>query len=202
VEDDLCFAAATPEAMSDRTLRCDGSQSRRPAGEIRLGAVRHRAAVYSLLSRELEFETMPFLADAGIGVMAWSPLAGGYLSGKYSREDPDGSGGRLSRFNFMPLDADKADRVVAVLNDVAKRHDTTAACAALAWVANQRGLASVMLGVSRASMLAANLAAASIVLTEDDLAALDDASKCTVPYPNWYNDIMADSHTAAALTRQ
>ncbi len=157
---------------------------------------------YSLLSRELESDTIPFLIDAGIGLMAWSPLAGGYLTGKYSRPGTDEEGGRLSRFNFLPLDTDKGDRVVEVLHAVAQRHATTPACAALAWLTRQQGLASVMLGVSSAPMLSTNLAAASIVLTDEDLAELGFVSECPVPYPDWYNNLMADPVVASALTRQ
>jgi aryl-alcohol dehydrogenase-like predicted oxidoreductase len=156
---------------------------------------------YSLLGREIEYSAIPHYLDAGIGIMAWSPLAGGFLSGKYTREAPDGGGGRLSRFNFVPFEKEKGYAIVEALKTIARRHDATPANVAMAWLDARPAVSTVLLGISRVEMMAENLKAASITLTPEDQRVLDEVSKIPPPYPDWFNTMMADAQAGAALRR-
>ena len=139
--------------------------------------------------------TIPMCRDQGIGIMAWSPLAGGYLTGKYTlktRKDD----GKLNEFSFVPIDKAYADPVVVKLDEVARKHGTTPAVVAFAWVAAQPAVSTVLLGLTRVSQLADNLAAAQLSLDEEDFQALAEVSERPPSYPHWYNRMMVDPATA------
>jgi aryl-alcohol dehydrogenase-like predicted oxidoreductase len=107
------------------------------------GWSRFRAAemYYSLVGRDLEHDILPFCVDAGIGVMVWSPLAGGFLSGKYTREKPKGeSGDRLSGLNFLPYDRERGYAIVDLLRSIAATHGASPAQVALAWLLTRPGV--------------------------------------------------------------
>jgi aryl-alcohol dehydrogenase-like predicted oxidoreductase len=140
---------------------------------------------FSLLDRQLEYEFAPLFAEHGIGVLAWSPLAGGFLSGKYTSEDPAGAGGRLASFRLQPLDIERGYATVDVLREVADAHAVTPAAVALAWVGAHRFVASVLFGATTLDGLLDNLAAGDLVLAAGELAALDAASEAPKPYPYW-----------------
>src|SRR5262249_26450784 len=89
---------------------------------------------YSLLGRDLEHELVPFVRDAGIGVLVWSPLAGGFLAGKYTRENPKGDGGRLTSFDVIPYDKDKGYQLVERLRALGSEYGASPAQMAIAWV--------------------------------------------------------------------
>ncbi len=132
---------------------------------------------YSLVARDVESEHVPAAREAGMGVMPWSPLAGGFLTGKYRREDTSGSG-RLSGPN--PFGNSKFTSrnwdVLAVLNSVAAEHGRPAAQVALAWVMARPGVASTLIGASKPEQLASNIAAADVILSEDQTRRLDEVS--------------------------
>lgn len=140
---------------------------------------------YSLMCRDIEFEYEPLLADRGIGVLAWSPLAGGFLTGKYTRHDPDGQGGRLAHFRLQPIDRDKGFDVIDVLQDLASARGVAVAAVALAWAARKPFISTVMFGATSMDGLLANLASAEVELSEEDTARLDAASAPAKPYPYW-----------------
>ena len=135
---------------------------------------------YSLVARDVEGEHIPAARESGMGVMPWSPLAGGFLTGKYRREDTSGSG-RLSGAN--PFGNSKfVDRnwdVLEVLKSVAAEIDRPAAQVALAWVMARPGVASTLIGASKLPQLASNIAASEITLSEDQLKRLNEASAPT-----------------------
>ena len=132
---------------------------------------------YSLVARDVEGEHIPAAREAGMGVMPWSPLAGGFLTGKYRREDTSGSG-RLSGAN--PFGNSKfVDRnwdVLEVLKSVAAEHDRPAAQVALAWVMARPGITATLIGASKLPQLASNIAASEITLSEDQMTRLTEAS--------------------------
>ena len=145
---------------------------------------------YSLLSREIEWELMPLCREEGLGVLPWSPLGGGWLTGKYRRdESPSGA----TRLGEDPQRGEEAwhkratERTWAILEAVravAEERDATMSQVALAWVAAQPGVSSVILGVRTLDQLEDNLAAAGLALTDDDLARLDEVSRPATPaYP-------------------
>jgi aryl-alcohol dehydrogenase-like predicted oxidoreductase len=166
------------------------------------GGSRFRAAemYYSLVGRDLEHDLVPFCLDAGIGVMAWSPLAGGFLSGKYTRDKPKGeSGDRLGGFDFLPYDRARGFDLVDLLRSIAAKRDATPAQIAIAWVLTRPAVAAVLIGASRAEQLDDNLGAADVRLEPDDLAQLDAATQSAPPYPHWFNPRVADAKSHDAL---
>jgi aryl-alcohol dehydrogenase-like predicted oxidoreductase len=166
------------------------------------GGSRFRAAemYYSLVGRDLEHDGVPFCLDAGIGVMAWSPLAGGFLSGKYTRDKPKGeSGDRLGGFDFLPYDRARGFDLVDLLRSIAAKRDATPAQIAIAWVLTRPAVAAVLIGASRAEQLDDNLGAADVRLEPDDLAQLDAATQSAPPYPHWFNPRVADAKSHDAL---
>ncbi|MFO1141824.1 MAG: aldo/keto reductase [Amaricoccus sp.] len=139
---------------------------------------------YTLVGRDLERDIAPMLGSEGIGLMVWSPLAGGLLSGKYDGEGAAADGRRAS-FDFPPVDRARLPGVLAALREVAGRHDASVAQVALAWLLTRPHVTSVIVGANRPDQLADNIGAAALALSEDDLAALDAASALPPEYPGW-----------------
>jgi len=166
------------------------------------GFAQFRAAemYYSLLGRDVEHEVVPFCLDAGVGIMVWSPLAGGFLSGKYTRAQPKGqSGDRLGGFDLLPYDRERGFELVELLRTIGAKHDASPAQVAIAWLLTRPAVASVLIGASNAAQLDSNLGAARLTLTDEDLAELDAATKPTPIYPSWFTDLAADSRAHEAL---
>ena len=139
---------------------------------------------YSLIARDIEVDYAPMAADAGVGTMVWSPLSGGFLSGKYTPEDPGGQGGRLTTLDLLPFDRAQGYAIVDVLRDIANAHDVSVAAVALAWVLDRPTVASAIIGFSSIAQFDANLVAAQLVLSADELAKLDGISQRPPPYPH------------------
>jgi aryl-alcohol dehydrogenase-like predicted oxidoreductase len=142
-------------------------------------------AYYTLAGRDLEREIAPMLKAEGLGLMVWSPLAGGFLSGKYSREDETAGDGRRATFDFPPVDRDRGYGVIDAMRPIAGVHDVSVAQIALAWLLHQDVVTSVIVGAKRPDQLTNNLAAVDIRLSAEDLAALDAASALPAEYPGW-----------------
>jgi len=154
---------------------------------------------YSLVGRDLEHELVPFVQDAGIGVFVWSPLAGGFLTGKYTRENPKGDGGRLTGFDMLPYDKEKGYQVVDRLKSIGKEHHATPAQVALAWVLSKPFVSSVLLGANKLSQLEDNLGAADLQIRNEDLAALDQMTNPAPVYPNFFSARVVDEPVQKAL---
>lgn len=144
---------------------------------------------YSLVGRDVEHEVVPLCQAEGLALMTWSPLAGGFLTGKYRRDQeshPAGSRYATSKFGeFPPVDKDRGHDVVDRLIELAVEHDTTPTTIALNWLLNRPAVTSVIIGVRHPEQLEANLAAANLELPA---AALDELTTMTEPpalYPNW-----------------
>src|SRR5262245_37864374 len=146
--------------------------------EQQLERFRCTQSYYSLAGRELEREMIPLLKDQGLGLLVWSPLAGGFLSGKFTRQGGDAAA-RRATFDFPPVDKEKAFDILDVLTEVARRHDASVARVSLAWVLAQDAVTSVIIGARKISQLEDNLKAVELTLTTDDLKALDEASRLT-----------------------
>jgi len=140
-------------------------------------------AYYSLAGRDIEREIAPLLQSEGLGLMVWSPLAGGFLSGKYSRGGE--ANGRRATFDFPPVDADKAYDVIDVMREIAQGHGCTVAQVALAWLLAKPAVSSVIVGAKRPDQLSDNLGAVEIRLLTEDIERLDTASALTPEYPGW-----------------
>ena len=143
---------------------------------------------YTPQAREAELELVPLAIDQGLGVLVWSPLAGGLLSGKYRRgvQAPEGSR-HLSEWNEPPVyDEDKLYDLVDILVEVADGHGVSAAQVTLAWLLAKPGVSSVIVGARTEEQLADNLAAADLVLSASELDRIEDVSRPPLPYPYWH----------------
>ena len=154
---------------------------------------------YSLVGRDLEHEIVPFLRDAGVGLLVWSPLASGFLSGKYTRESLKDKDNRLSGFDFLPLDKEWGFKVVDKLREIAGRRGASPAQVALAWLLAQAHVSTVLIGASKMNQLEDNLRAADLKLDAEDLRALDQTTRPTPIYPNWFTEKTADAKLTEAL---
>jgi aryl-alcohol dehydrogenase-like predicted oxidoreductase len=154
---------------------------------------------YSLVGRDLEHELAPFVQDAGIGVFVWSPLAGGFLTGKYTRENPKGDGGRLTGFDMLPYDKEKGYQLVDLLRGMAAEYRATPAQIAIAWVLTKPWVSSILLGANKFAQLEDNLAAANVKLRPEDVTKLDEFTTPTAIYPNYFNARVVDEPLRQAL---
>ena len=140
---------------------------------------------YTLAGRDLEREVVPLLRDQGVGLLVWSPLAGGLLSGKFAAADAGVDGARRTTFDFPPVDKPRAFRVVDAMRPIAAAHGVGVAAIALAWLLHQDVVTSVIIGAKNAAQLAENLKAPEVVLTADDLRVLGEVSALPPEYPGW-----------------
>jgi aryl-alcohol dehydrogenase-like predicted oxidoreductase len=142
-------------------------------------------AYYSIAGRELEREIVPLAEDQGLGIMVWSPLAGGFLSGKFSREKRGDNDARRTTFDFPPVDKERAYDVIDAMAKVGRAHGASVARVALAWLLKRKGVMSVIIGAKTIEQLNDNLAAADLDLSAEEMAALDQASALKPEYPGW-----------------
>jgi aryl-alcohol dehydrogenase-like predicted oxidoreductase len=142
-------------------------------------------AYYTLAGRDLEREIVPLAQDQGTGIMVWSPLAGGLLSGKFSRDGKGPEGARRTTFDFPVVDKDRAFRCVDAMRPIAERLHASVAQVALAWLLSRPGVTTVILGAKNTAQLDDNLKAASLKLSDEDLKALDEVSRLPREYPGW-----------------
>jgi aryl-alcohol dehydrogenase-like predicted oxidoreductase len=142
-------------------------------------------AYYTLASRDLERETVPLLNDQKLGLMVWSPLAGGLLSGKYNRDGTGPAGARRAAFDFPIVDRDRAFNSIDAMRPIAERHNASVAQVALAWLLAQPHVTTAIIGAKTQAQLEDNIASTKVKLTEDDLKALNDVSKLPPEYPGW-----------------
>jgi len=139
---------------------------------------------YSLASRDIEREIVPLAADQNLAIMPWSPLAGGFLSGKYTR-DGGAAGARRDNFDFPPIDKDKTYDIIDVLGEIAQQHGVSVAQVALAWVRLQKGVTSTIIGAKNIDQLNDNLKSTEVVLSADELKRIDEISALPREYPGW-----------------
>jgi len=141
---------------------------------------------YSLVGRGLEYEFQSFAQYHNIGILVWSPLAGGFLAGKYSRANPAPAGTRFAEAGaFVPFDRELGYRIVEALKAVAARHEASPARTALSWVLHRPAISSVIVAARKAEQLEDNIRAVDLRLSDEDVRLLDAASDPGVPYPKW-----------------
>lgn len=139
---------------------------------------------YSLSSRDIEREVLPVAIDQNLAVMPWSPLAGGFLSGKYTR-DNEKIGSRRDNFDFPSINKDKTYDIIDVIAGIGKQYNATPAEVALAWVRLQKGITSTIIGAKNIDQLRDNIKSVDITLSADDLKKIDEVSALTKEYPQW-----------------
>ncbi|MHB0775967.1 aldo/keto reductase [Halomonas sp. WWR20] len=142
-------------------------------------------AYYTLAGRDLERELIPMLDSENLGLMVWSPLAGGLLSGKYDRDTQAEAGSRRTTFDFPPVDTERAYDCIDVMRQIATDRGVSVAQIALAWLLHQKTVTSVIVGAKRIEQLDDNIGATEVTLSEDELAALDKVSALPSEYPGW-----------------
>lgn len=158
---------------------------------------------YSLLTRDLEHEFVPFLRATGTGMNVWSPLAGGFLSGKYTRESfqqkEKDKANRLAGFDFIPFDKEAGFRLVEKMREIGRPHSATVAQVALAWLLAKPFVTSVILGATKMAQLEDNLQAMEVKLLDSEIAALDQITAPPAQYPNWFTAATTDPKHKEAL---
>jgi aryl-alcohol dehydrogenase-like predicted oxidoreductase len=154
---------------------------------------------YSLLGRDLEHEIVPFCVHAGIGIVVWSPLASGFLTGRYTRQDPTGGKGRLTGFDFLPYDREKAYELIENMRVMAENHHATVSQIALAWLLAKSYVTTILLGASKVSQLEDNLGALGVKLSAQEISDMDAATAPAPIYPNWFHQRTLDAVAGKAL---
>lgn len=142
-------------------------------------------AYYSIAGRDLERELVPMLTEETLGLMVWSPLAGGLLSGKFGPGSNNPEGSRRTTFDFPPVDKDRAWKCVEAMREIGDAHGVTVARVALAWLLAKPAVMSIIIGAKTLEQLDDNLAAADLTLTPDEMAKLDEVSELPGEYPGW-----------------
>ncbi|MFY0659666.1 MAG: aldo/keto reductase [Shimia sp.] len=155
--------------------------------------------LYNAVSRDIEMDILRMGAELGIGLMAWSPLAGGLLTGKYDLNKLEDSEGRLAEGDFLQVSREQAQAAITALTAAAEAHNATPAQIAQAWILNKRRDHTVIIGASKLSQLESGIATANIVLSEGEMATLDAAAVPGRRYPEWFDDMMKDELFAKVL---
>ena len=142
-------------------------------------------AYYTIAGRDLERDMVPLLADQQVGLMVWSPLAGGLLSGKFSPDGTGPEGARRATFDFPVVDKPRAFRCVDAMRPIAENHGVSVAQVALAWLLGRPQVSTVIMGAKTPAQLADNLGATKFQLSAEDVKTLDDVSALPPEYPGW-----------------
>jgi aryl-alcohol dehydrogenase-like predicted oxidoreductase len=155
------------------------------AERLNLARFESLQAYYTIAGRDIERELVPMMTSENIGLMVWSPLAGGLLSGKYSRDDEKSGDGRRARFDFPPVDRDRGYAVIDAMRPMADQRSVSVAQIAIAWLLHQPVVTSVIVGAKRTDQLVDNIAAARVELSAEELATLEAVSSLPAEYPGW-----------------
>jgi aryl-alcohol dehydrogenase-like predicted oxidoreductase len=140
---------------------------------------------YSLAGRDIEREVIPVALDQNLGVMPWSPLAGGFLSGKYTRNNVKAGDSRRDVFDFPPVNKERAYDIIDVITEVGKQYGVSAAQVALAWVRLQKGITSTIIGAKNPNQLLDNVRSTELALSDKDLKRINEVSALPPEYPGW-----------------
>ena len=156
---------------------------------------------YSLLSRDVEHDVVPFMLHAGISMTVWSPLTGGFLSGKYTRENLHDSGSRYGTIDIFPFDKALGFSLVERIRGMARKHGASVAQISLAWLLTKPAVSGIVIGASKPQQLEDNLGAFTLQLDDAEVAELNELTAPAPLYPNWYNAQWGDAKQKEALTK-
>jgi aryl-alcohol dehydrogenase-like predicted oxidoreductase len=174
-----------------RYIGCSNWQAWKIAKALGISSAKNLArfdtlqAYYSVAGRDLERELVPMMESEKVGLLVWSPLAGGLLSDKFSRTRQKPEDSRRSDFDFPIVDKERVWKILDVMAPMAKAHECSSARVALAWLRAKPVVTSVIIGAKRLDQLKDNIAAVELTLTEDELKQLDEVSTLPVEYPGW-----------------
>lgn len=156
---------------------------------------------YSLLGRDLEHELVPFVQEAGLGILVWSPLAGGFLSGKYTRANPAPEDARLNNFKLPPINLEKGYEVVDLVTRIAQQHNASPAQVSLAWLLTKPFISSTIIGANKMHQLEDNLGTVQLQLSPQEVEELDKLTAPPSLYPGWMQPLGWDRQIQTALDR-
>jgi len=145
-------------------------------------------AFYTIANRDLEREIIPLLQDQKLGLLVWSPLAGGFISGKYSRSSNGETGARRTLFDFPPMDKERTYNIIDVLAEIAKVKEVSVSQMALAWLLHQPAVTSVIIGAKKMEQLEDNLKSPQVVLSAEEMTKLNQISQLPPEYPGWMHE--------------
>jgi aryl-alcohol dehydrogenase-like predicted oxidoreductase len=137
------------------------------------------------VSRDIEREIVPLARDQNLAILPWSPLSGGLLSGKFSRENEKPDGARRATFDFPPVEKERLWRLLDVMRPIAQAHGVSVAQVALAWLRAQPHVTSIIIGAKNPDQLLDNIAATALALGVEELKAISAASELPSEYPQW-----------------
>jgi aryl-alcohol dehydrogenase-like predicted oxidoreductase len=143
---------------------------------------------YSIASRDIEREIVPMALNEGISIMPWSPLAGGFLSGKFTRDIKTAGSSRRDIFDFPPINKERAFDIIDVMAKIGERYKVSVARVALSWTKEKPGVTSVIIGAKTEEQLLDNIACTKLQLTQDEIKELDSVSALIPEYPGWMVD--------------
>ncbi|HEY2664440.1 MAG TPA: aldo/keto reductase, partial [Candidatus Binataceae bacterium] len=191
VEETLRAVDTLVQLRKVRYIGCSNWQAWRIAKALGISALRNLArfdtlqAYYSIAGRDLEREIVPLLESEKVGLLVWSPLAGGLLSGKFSRTNQKAADSRRSEIDFPIVDKERTWKILDVIAPIAKAHGCSPARISLAWLLAKPVVTSIIVGAKRLEQLKDNLAAVELSLTPDELRQLDQVSTLPPEYPGW-----------------
>lgn len=166
------------------------------SARLNLASFASLQAYYTVAGRDLEREIVPMLRSENVGLMVWSPLAGGLLSGKYTRDGQSEAGSRRQTFDFPPVNVERAYDVIDVMRGIAAEKGVSVAQIALAWLLAQPVVSTVIIGAKRTDQLDDNIAATRVTLSARELSAIDGASALPSEYPGWMLSRQGDPRRA------
>jgi aryl-alcohol dehydrogenase-like predicted oxidoreductase len=208
LEETLAALDATVRAGKVRYLGFSNWSAWRAAAALEiqrangLAPFTHGQMNYSLLGRDVERDVIPMMRRYGLGLTVWSPLASGFLSGKYTRENLSDPSNRFSGFDILPFDKEKGFALVERLRTLAAIHRASVAQVAIAWLLDRNGVSSVLLGASKLHQLDDNIGAIDVTLSAEEIAELDAMTEIAPAYPNWFSERVAvDQALAQALQK-
>jgi aryl-alcohol dehydrogenase-like predicted oxidoreductase len=146
---------------------------------------------YSLAARDIEYSILPMAISEKLSILPWSPLAGGFLSGKYDRNTTTAGDSRRDLFDYPPINKERAYDIIDVLKKLAASHEVSAAQVALRWLISQNGITSTIIGASNEKQLRDNINATELILTDNEMDMLDKVSRMPIIYPGWMMDSMS-----------
>jgi aryl-alcohol dehydrogenase-like predicted oxidoreductase len=174
-----------------RYIGCSNWQAWKIAKALGISEFRNLArfatvqAYYSIAGRDLEREIVPLMESEKVGLLVWSPLAGGLLSGKFSRTNQKPADSRRAEFDFPIVDKERTWRILEAIAPVARTHGCSAARISLAWLLAKPVVTSIIIGAKRLDQLRDNLAAVEMKLSQDEITQLDEVSALPPEYPGW-----------------
>src|SRR3981189_2193787 len=191
VEETLRALDALVQQGKVRYIGCSNWQAWKIARALGISEFRNLAqfdtlqAYYSIASRDLEREIVPLLESEKVGLLVWSPLAGGLLSGKFTRTNQKAVDSRRTEYDFPIVDKERTWKILDVMAPIAKAHGCSPARLSLAWLLAKPVVTSVIIGAKRLAQLQDNLPAVELALTQDELRQLDEVSALDPEYPGW-----------------